>query len=1035
MIFLHTLGVSAIRVGVHRVLPSATRAFASLIFLGMERHRTVSREELQSLLFPGQGERTASHNLRQLLYRLRGIGAPVVAEASGISLPADAVRDDFTALRDGRPLDAETVKAVAAGVMPGYAPTFSRPFARWIEDRRARIERELLRGLIGRLAELRDGGRWRDLEPVARACLAVDPLNEEATLALAESLALFGQKAKAVQVLDAYIEEVGSYGNDLRVPARVLRTRISEHVPDPHHRRLGPGPFVGRDAEMAELWGHYQQAKRGEARTVVIHGEPGIGKTRLATEFMRAAALDGATCLKVECAPHDVRRPLGVFMDLVPKLLDAPGGLGVAPEAMEVLRKVTRKSARAITMHDAVEAEAAFLTIVASLSDLVDAVASEVPLVLMIDNVDWIDEASVNAIGGIHGHAAARPPFFVLSARARPLAIDQGPLWQRAFWLRAASLAAEPAAQLFKALARAAGRSPAPEIVARCVRTARGNALYLRALAVDTVASPDTGPATSSLMRMLTDRARQLDDDTLRVFVAAAILGRHVTPSRLVAVAGLSMAALTARLHSLETLGFIGSDTDELSSTHPLLSQVAIAELPPLTLRLMHASAAQALIPFGTSTDTALLWEAAQHLEQAGETPKAVEIICSCADHCLQIGQPVVGCELLARAVSLDKGPGRLTILERLIHSARSAGDSSLVREAIRKFRECTATDQSLVCHDDFELFDLEAARLSGGSILEFIPRYSTCLAAHSADVRHRLMAATHLVIAYDLALDPVRAKAAYLQIADMSRPAPPLRDDKAKLDLLYNCFVGSPAKALELSRAVWDRLGGTVPSWRDVPLSTTAGMTMFRCGDPLGGIKVLEVVYRAADRAGISSFIIDIASTLAWMSWVVGDMDGRTNWDRLSDHAFESRPDRVERISHYLSNKIEFAIERGECQLARKWLTIAHMKYGEISVPRVRMVARAFEMRVAQIDGTDPVPGLPLDELARDHERGKARGLHDNFVEAYWHALARAVSKAAANAMLKEYVLHARRDRFPLSPALRAIAPERPSWETCPPA
>ncbi|MDE3054252.1 MAG: AAA family ATPase, partial [Gemmatimonadota bacterium] len=281
MIVLHTLGVAAIHLGARRVVPSATRAFASLLFLGIERGRDVPRGELQDLLFPGQGERTAAHNLRQLLYRLRSLGAPVVAGERTVCLPAAEVRDDFSALRAG-PLAPGAVEAVSAGILPGYAPTFSPRFAEWVEAQRSRIGHGLLAVLAARLAELRGAGRWRELEPMARAVLGLDPLHEEATLALAECLALSGQKTRAMQLLDDYLGEVGEYGRDLRLPAQVLRTRISERVPGPTHRRMGPGPFVGRDAEMAELWRHYQAAKRGEPRTVVIYGEPGIGKTRLA---------------------------------------------------------------------------------------------------------------------------------------------------------------------------------------------------------------------------------------------------------------------------------------------------------------------------------------------------------------------------------------------------------------------------------------------------------------------------------------------------------------------------------------------------------------------------------------------------------------------------------------------------------------------------------------------------------------------------------------------------------------------------------
>ncbi len=1023
MIFLHTLGVIAIRVGARTVLPSASRAFASLMFLSMERERTVMRDEFQSLLFPNQSEQTASHNLRQLLYRLRGIGAPVITEDRRIIVPPESVRDDFSACRLGGMLDAKTVKAIASGVMPGYAPSFSRPFSRWVDDRRSQIEQGLIGVLVAQLAELRGAGRWRDLEPVATACLALDPLNEEATLALAESLALNGQKARAVQLLDTYIEEVGSYGKDLRIPAHVLRTRISEHVPDLGYRRLGPGPFVGREAEMAELWRHFQHTKRGEPRTVVIHGEPGIGKTRLATEFMKAAALDGATCLKVECAPHDVRRPLGVFVDLVPKLLEAPGGLGVAPEAMEVLRGVTRSSAFTANRGDKIEAEATFQAVLRALCDLVEAVASELPLVVMVDNSDWMDPASVDAVSEVLTMDRLQPLLLVLTARTKSSSLTRGSLQHQAHWLRAVPLTRKASAELFDALLNLVGATAAPSVAGNCLQTARGNALFLRALAADVTSFSAETMATSSLGRALTSRVRQLSDDALRAFVATAILGKYVTPSRLMEVAGLSSEALIPSLHALEGLGFIGSDLDDSSSAHPLLSQVALAEMPAMTRRLMHASAAAALVTSEpATTDVARLWDAAEHWAQAGDPAKAVELLCTCADHCLRIGQPIVGCELLNRASSLHQGPGRRVILERLINSARLAGNYKLVREAISEYRTVSVDDPRAPVHDDFELFDLEAARLAGGSTLEFIPQYSKCLTSVNGDAHHRLMAATHLVIAYDLALEPGLATTAYHHTDDILPSSPQLMADREKLDLLYHCFVGNPRVALGLALGIWNRLGRTVPSWRDVPLTVNVGMTMFRCGEPLEAIEILKATFRVADRAGIHSFTIDTASMLSWMSWIVGDLDGKREWDRAADRAFESRRDRLQSISHYLSNKIEFALERADCAAARHWLAVANDQYGEITAPRIRMVGSAFELRMRQIEGNSPIRPRRLLQLHDDHLRGKSCGLHDNFVEAYWYALAGAGSRTAANAMLVDYVDHARRDRFPLSPALKTI-------------
>lgn len=1023
MIFLHTLGVVAIRVGARRVLPTATRAFASLIYLGLERGRPVPRSELQELLFPDQGERTAAHNLRQLLYRVRGLGAPVEADEHELALAAGDVADDFSGFCRGVAIEAEVAKAVAGGVLPGYTPTFSRPFGQWVETQRTRIAQDLVRVLVAQLTDLRGAGRWRDLEPIAAACLALDPLNEEATLALAESLALNGQKSRAVQLLDAYIEEVGPYGRDLRIPAHVLRTRISEHVPEPSYRRLGPGPFVGRDVEMAELWRHYQHAKHGEPQTVVIHGEPGIGKTRLATEFLKAAALDGATCLKVECAPHDVRRPLGVFVDLVPKLLEAPGGLGVAPEAMEDLRRLTQRTKTPTRQIEAIDVEEAFQSIRRSLADLLEAVASELPLVIVVDNADCMDPASVDLFGATLYGSTPQPVLLVFTSRFKSTGPEAVSLVVHAVWLRAGPLQPAAATTLVGALLRQAGKPPAPSVFANCVHTARGNPLFLRALAADLASPAGALAGASSLGAALSFRVRQLSDNALRAFVACAILGKYVSPSRIADVSGVSPEALIPAMHTLEGLGFVGGDFDDHASAHPLLSQAALSEVPVLTRRLMHASAAASLARIGgTETDTAILWESAEHWTQAGEPSKAVELLESCAEHCLQIGQPVVGCDLLRRASSLDQGSRRLTILKRLIDAARLAGDYILTREAIALYRRDSPVEFSEIPHDDFELFELEALRLSGGSAMDFIPRYTNCLTSKRADAHHRLVAATNLIIAYDLALRPTSASRAYAQAPDMAAATPQLKADRQRLDLFYNCFFGSPESALIVAAAIWDQLGQTVPSWKDVPLGSSVGIAMFRCGLPQDGISVLRKAFSVATPARIYSHTLDLASMLSWMCWIVDDLPGRSEWDRVADEIFKGSSDRFQRASHYLSNKIEYAIEAHDCDTARAWLALAREKYGEITAPRIRMVTWAFELRIQQIEGRTGNSSTQMSDLGEAHLRGKSRGLHDNFVEAYWHELVAAGSRTAADAMLNEYVHVARRDRFPVSPAIRAI-------------
>ena len=118
-------------------------------------------------------------------------------------------------------------------------------------------------------------------------------MNEEATLALAEAMAMDGSKARAIMIIDRYMNEVGPRAPQLHLPATMLRKRISELYPLPPVIERDP-PQTGRDAEMEKLDGALKDARQGSGSAFVISGPPGIGKTRFVhrVHARRAAAGD-----------------------------------------------------------------------------------------------------------------------------------------------------------------------------------------------------------------------------------------------------------------------------------------------------------------------------------------------------------------------------------------------------------------------------------------------------------------------------------------------------------------------------------------------------------------------------------------------------------------------------------------------------------------------------------------------------------------------------------------------------------------------
>ena len=117
------------------------------------------------------------------------------------------------------------------------------------------------------IARGRREGRWSDVETAARLCLATDPLNEEATLALAEAIAMGGSKADALRLLDAYIWELGDREKTIGLPAKLLRRRISDQ-PSFRTQPSGEPPLVARADDLAWLNTQLDTAATGVSHTV-----------------------------------------------------------------------------------------------------------------------------------------------------------------------------------------------------------------------------------------------------------------------------------------------------------------------------------------------------------------------------------------------------------------------------------------------------------------------------------------------------------------------------------------------------------------------------------------------------------------------------------------------------------------------------------------------------------------------------------------------------------------------------------------------
>ena len=300
MIHLRLLSSAEIQTPLGRVTPSQEIAFAAALYLMIERERPTSRARLAGLLWPSAPPRVRSHRLRQTLLQLKRLGIDLTATRDTVQIPIGGISIDA----EGEPPLSQDAWPTPTHIeiLPGYDPLFSTEFGEWLDIAKQRVQVALLERLVPKLERVRAAGDWVNANLLATYCLDLDPFNEIAVLTRAEAFAMRGQKNVALDVLDRYLEAVAPRNPHVVVPAKILRNRVSKYTPTAATQLSSREPhWVGRQAEMLSLTTQLGNSREGRGSACLITGDAGIGKTRLASELAKFAALQGVRVEAIKC--------------------------------------------------------------------------------------------------------------------------------------------------------------------------------------------------------------------------------------------------------------------------------------------------------------------------------------------------------------------------------------------------------------------------------------------------------------------------------------------------------------------------------------------------------------------------------------------------------------------------------------------------------------------------------------------------------------------------------------------------------------
>ena len=432
--------------------------------------------------------------------------------------------------------------------------------------------------------------------------------------------------------------------------------------------------LLERERELDALARLAAAAAGGEARTALIEGPAGIGKSRLLAELRRIAAGEGFQVLQARGGELEREFPFGVVRQLLEPALVDPGTRE---------RALAGAAASAAAVFDPVGAggEAASDASFATLHGLYWAVvnlSAEAPLMLAVDDLHWADRPSLRFLVYLARRLEGLPVLLAASLRPAEPGADNDLLGELAHeplteLIRPPALTGAAAAGLVRARL---GEEADDAFAAACHAASGGNPLLLsellKALDADRV-SPDAahvgvveeiGPRAAS--RAVLVRLARLPEAAVDVARAIAVLGDGADLTAVAALTGRpdeDVAAATAALARAEILRF----EPPLGFVHPLVRAAVYHDVPPGERELRHEQAAAMLAGSGARAE-----QVAAHLLAVpgrGDADRA-EVLTRAAEEALRKGAPESAVAYMVRALDETADPARRGTL--LLHLGRA---------------------------------------------------------------------------------------------------------------------------------------------------------------------------------------------------------------------------------------------------------------------------------------------------------------------------------------------------------------------------
>jgi len=478
-------------------------------------------------------------------------------------------------------------------------------------------------------------------------------------------------------------------------------------------RQRGLSQFLGRRRELALLARALDEARASGARLVAVQGEPGVGKSRLCYEFERSLAGEDVRILRGRCPSFGSVAPYRAFFDVVRQGLALAGGLAAdasgpssagagdapAPELarhlpvyLHLLSIRSEDHPLPRTLHGDALREA----MLAAISALVGSFARRSPVLLLLEDWHWADEASARALRHLLLQLADAPLLVLVNHRP-----DPPPRWDD-LAPQTLPLAPLDVRETADFVATLLGREGTRALASRVHRHTEGNPFFIEELCRSLAdgSDPDAFGADgarrldvpASIAAMLRGRLDRLEPDTAELLRTAAVLGDEFAVPVLARLVP-APERLDERLEALRDAELLRPLEDARERCfrfkHALVRDAAYDGLLLRRRRELHGEAAHALeAHVGAEGLDACCEQLAHHYTESDQIERAVHFLDRSGNKAVASGAMIQGLDHYRRAVAaLDALEPTEERMRRRIELSLKLANTAIYRPSLESVR------------------------------------------------------------------------------------------------------------------------------------------------------------------------------------------------------------------------------------------------------------------------------------------------------------------------------------------------------------